>query len=253
MSTATRWSSSRPAARRTPARRRSRKSRRSSTSATITGATFGTGNVLGLPVYVRQPGQHAGRVRERREHEAGRPRFYIPVRDRGRPTFCRRHRPETSGVLRSTATSTQLRCIVAGSGDDWRNAITVEDQYGQHGHRPAVVTDRQLPTRSWRSRAATRRPRRASSTTVVAKGDRIGRDSGRRVRDCRRHQRCAGGRGQHGVQGTLVTGLTTAATATSNDVRGTYAPRTAPDGATRYALLVQLVDPDFLGQTPYAG
>jgi hypothetical protein len=56
-----------------------------------------------------------------------------------------------------------------------------------------------------------------------------------------------------GLQGTLVTGLTTAATATSNDVRGTYAPRTVPDGATRYALLVQLVDPDFLGQTPYSG
>lgn len=54
--------------------------------------------------------------------------------------------------------------------------------------------------------------------------------------------------------GTLVAGLLSAASdATSADVRGTYAPSVAPDGANRYGMLLALADPDFLGQAQYAG
>ena len=54
--------------------------------------------------------------------------------------------------------------------------------------------------------------------------------------------------------GTFTAGLLSAASdATSADVRGTYAPSVVPDGANRYGMLLALADPDFLGQAQYAG
>lgn len=47
--------------------------------------------------------------------------------------------------------------------------------------------------------------------------------------------------------GTAVAGVTTEATATTGDVRGTYDPNTAMDGATNIRLMVALTDPDFKG------
>lgn len=54
--------------------------------------------------------------------------------------------------------------------------------------------------------------------------------------------------------GTLVTALdnNTASTATTADVRGTYDPDTACDGATHFALLVRQVETKDLGNAQYA-
>lgn len=52
--------------------------------------------------------------------------------------------------------------------------------------------------------------------------------------------------------GTLVAGATAKPTATTGDVRGTYAPSTAPDGSNTYELVLALGDPDFLGQTQFS-
>ena len=53
--------------------------------------------------------------------------------------------------------------------------------------------------------------------------------------------------------GTIVAGVTSAATATTGDVRGTYDPDTAADGSTAFALLVSLPDPSGQGVPQYAG
>ena len=56
-----------------------------------------------------------------------------------------------------------------------------------------------------------------------------------------------------GVDGTFVGGVTTAATGTSGDTRGTYSPATAPDGTIGYAMAAILPDPSDDGVAQYAG
>ena len=53
--------------------------------------------------------------------------------------------------------------------------------------------------------------------------------------------------------GTIVAGVTTAATATTGDVRGTYDPNSAANGAKAFALLAALPDPVGQGVPQYAG
>jgi len=53
--------------------------------------------------------------------------------------------------------------------------------------------------------------------------------------------------------GTLVAGVSSAATATTGDVRGTYAPLATPDGQTEITLLIAEPDPTYLGVSQYAG
>lgn len=58
-----------------------------------------------------------------------------------------------------------------------------------------------------------------------------------------------------GSAGTFAAGLAanTASTATTADVRGTYAPNAAPDGSKAFSLVATLPDLDFLGNNQYAG
>jgi hypothetical protein len=53
--------------------------------------------------------------------------------------------------------------------------------------------------------------------------------------------------------GTLVAGVTTTATATTGDVRGTYDPNSACDGAKAFQLVIAVPDPAFKGVAQYAG
>lgn len=58
-----------------------------------------------------------------------------------------------------------------------------------------------------------------------------------------------------GSAGTFAAGLAvnTPATATNADIRGTYTPNAAPDGAKSLSIVVNLPDPTFLGNPQYAG
>lgn len=58
-----------------------------------------------------------------------------------------------------------------------------------------------------------------------------------------------------GSAGTFVAGLAvnTVSTATTADVRGTYDPNSACDGAKSFSIVALLPDPSFLGQDQYAG
>jgi hypothetical protein len=55
------------------------------------------------------------------------------------------------------------------------------------------------------------------------------------------------------TDGTLVAGVSTTPSATTGDVRGTYDPNSAADGAKVFDLLVALPDPKYKGVAQYAG
>ena len=55
------------------------------------------------------------------------------------------------------------------------------------------------------------------------------------------------------LDGTFVAGVTTAATGTTGDTRGTYTPSTTPAGTAAYQLLVNLPDPSNAGVPQYTG
>lgn len=55
------------------------------------------------------------------------------------------------------------------------------------------------------------------------------------------------------LHGTFVAGVTSAATGTTGDVRGTYTPQTTPDGATAFEMLVWTADPGNRGVPQYNG
>lgn len=59
--------------------------------------------------------------------------------------------------------------------------------------------------------------------------------------------------GAAATAGTLVAGVSTTGTATSGDVRGTYDPNAACDGAKVFKLIVALGDPTYKGISQYAG
>jgi len=58
--------------------------------------------------------------------------------------------------------------------------------------------------------------------------------------------------GAAATAGTAVAGVSTSATATTGDVRGTYDPNAAADGAKVFELIVALGDPDYKGVAQYS-
>jgi hypothetical protein len=59
--------------------------------------------------------------------------------------------------------------------------------------------------------------------------------------------------GGNATAGTVVAAVTSVATATTGDVRGTYDPNSACDGSKAFELLVLMSDPTDLGVDQYAG
>lgn len=59
--------------------------------------------------------------------------------------------------------------------------------------------------------------------------------------------------GAAAAAGTVVAGVSTKATATTGDVRGTYDPNAAADGSKVFKLLVATGEPNYLGVDQFAG
>lgn len=57
--------------------------------------------------------------------------------------------------------------------------------------------------------------------------------------------------GAAATAGTVVAGVTTTASATTGDVRGTYAPNSNPDGSKAFELIVALRSPEYRGVTQF--
>lgn len=55
-----------------------------------------------------------------------------------------------------------------------------------------------------------------------------------------------------GTAGTYVKGITAASTATTGDVRGTYAPNSAPNGSRSYQAIIACPDVSYLGTKQFA-
>jgi hypothetical protein len=59
--------------------------------------------------------------------------------------------------------------------------------------------------------------------------------------------------GANATAGTFVAGITTASTATTGDVRGTWAPNGTPNGTINFATVLLLDDPNARGNPQFAG
>ena len=59
--------------------------------------------------------------------------------------------------------------------------------------------------------------------------------------------------GTTATAGTFVAGVSSAPTATTGDVRGTYDPNSATDGAKHFVLYMAISDPAYTGQVDFAG
>jgi hypothetical protein len=59
--------------------------------------------------------------------------------------------------------------------------------------------------------------------------------------------------GTTATAGAFVAGVSSAPTATTGDVRGTYSPNTPPDGALHFVLYMAISDPAYTGQTDFVG
>ena len=215
-----------------------------SSSASITGATIGTGNVLGLPVFIPDVSailaemengvnvKPAGKVFlpwevEATELAAGTPEYIVSPVD---------------GYIDQQRGIVGVAIVTGGDITTEVNGVAVTGLTLTAANSDAAGT-----------RYADRPTTPRSSTTVVAKGDSItvtpaaAFNGGGSVNGVLEIE-------PSGLQGTLVAGqLAAAQSGTTGDVRGTYTPRTTPDGSVRYALLLALADANFLGDDQYAG
>jgi hypothetical protein len=216
------------------------------TSATVTSATIGSGVVLGLPCYVpsasyvfaelkngvvlpRRPGTVyiTGRMLEAAVDAGTATNFASPV----------------AGTIRKLTTTASATVTTGG-------AFTVEVATVAVDGLSVVVADASSEG-DVDSDVATL----GHATTTVAVGDRIeivpaaGFNASADFDYVLEIDTSAAGM----LSGTFVAGVTSAATATTGDTRGTYSPLTAPDGVTAYALLAAILDPANQGVDQYTG
>jgi len=212
--------------------------------ANVTAATIGTGDVLGLPMFLRD----ASVIVDQRQNgvsvaPAG--RVFLPFSFTGTqldtPTPMELVSPVAGRVAAARAS-----VITAGTTG---GAITFEvDTTAVDGLTLTVADGAAAGTRYHDVPSS---PTHAS--TAIAIGSRIevipaaGFNSSGPIQGMVEIE-------AHRAMGTVLAGNASAAqSATSGDVRGTFAPLTDPDGSVSYELVVALPDPDFLGFDQYAG
>lgn len=212
-------------------------------STAVTGATVGTGDVLGLPVFLPSV---ANVLMELKDGVAVSPprRIYIPWEI------------EATELAAGTAEQLVAPCpgYIAGIRAICQEAINtggdITVKIGTTDVTGLTISPASSDTAGTRYSDTPTTAR--SSTTVLAAGDRI------QIVPAAAFATAGAVNGvleieTDGVVGTLVAGSTSAASATSGDVRGTYDPVDACDGATAYMLLVSLTDPSSKGIAQYAG
>jgi hypothetical protein len=213
-------------------------------SANVTALTVGTGNVLGLPVFLGSVNQI---VDERMNGVSISPpgRVFLPFSFTGAQLDTPTPMELVSPVKGRTA-GARVSVITAGTTG---GAITFEND--------TVLVDGLTITVADAAAAGTRYADTPSSPTHASTALSIG--SRIEVIPAAAFNGSGAIQGlieieAEKVQGTVVVGNASAAqSATSNDVRGTYTPTWTPDGALSAELLVVLPDPDFIGFDQYAG
>lgn len=216
------------------------------TSATVTSATVGTGVVLGLPAFVpdasyilaelkngvalpRRPGVvYVSGVITEAKIDAGTSEFVVsPVAG-----AIRKLTTVVQGTVTTGGTITPKIATVAVDGlavviADGAAAGEIDSDVATLGHASAVV---------------------AVGTAIELAGD-AAFNASADIHYILEIDTSAEGN----LSGTFVAGVTSAATGTTGDTRGTYSPLTAPDGTAGYKLAVMLPDPGNQGVPQYVG
>ena len=211
-------------------------------SANVTGATVGTGNVLGLPVFLPSASNVRDEIVDGYSIMPGKfvslP-FVIGATALAAPTDIEIVSPVRGYVSRLR---TIVNTAIVTGGD-----VTVKVNNAAVTGLSVTIADSAI-----KGTAQTDTPTTAhDSSTVVAPGDRIQIVSSAGFN---------GGGDVNGTveietvpQGVVVAGSVAKATATTGDVRGTYTPTFTPDGTASIALLLALPDPGDKGISQYAG
>lgn len=215
------------------------------TSANITSLTVGTGDVLGLPVYVDKIGRIIGEFKDdvlipniggkivylqglalEAAVDAGTGlNFVSPV----------------AGFVRKVSTIAQTGITTGG-------AVTAE--IATVAINGLSVT---IANSSSEGDVDSDTPTKDHATTAVAVGDRIEVQFDAALNASSDLMIVIEIEATYALDGTFAAGVQTAATATTGDVRGTYDPSTACTGAISFALLALLPDPTYKGVNQYDG
>ncbi len=218
-----------------------------SSSAAITSAIVGFANVLGLPFYVDDANKVVGEMLSGIALPRKPGRIYVPWEI------------EQTELLAPTAE--QIVCPVAGWIAEVRGivqgavttggAITVEINTVAVTGLTFTIADADAAGVRYSDTPTTRH----GSTTVVAVGDAMTITPASAIATAGQLNGMLGidvsAAGQ--LDGTFVAAVNTTPTGTTGDVRGTYAPSVACDGALSYQLLVACFDPANLGVGQYIG
>jgi len=211
-------------------------------SANVTSLTVGTGDVLGLPFLLKNGNQVVKELEN--GYQVNAPgRVFLPF--------------EIEQTELLAATSEELVCPVAGFISRLRGivqgAVTTGGDVTVEVNTTAVdgltITIANADAKGTRYSDA---PTLRHATAAVAVGDRIeiqpasAIDTAGQLNGVLEIETA-------GLTGTLVVADENAPTATTGDVRGTYDPLTACDGATSFGLWMLSIDPTRLGADNYDG
>lgn len=220
-----------------------------SSSASITSAIVGQGDVLGLPVSIRKAGQIIAEYQDGQVMGKGSPpltRVYFTM-DEVALLLGTTSSPEMISPITGTISKlgVQLRKAVTTGG-----TVTVKVATTDVTGLTVTVANSDAEGTAYTDTPTTP----GDASTVVNKGDRI-------------QVVCADAFATAGdlegwiditptddcAYGTFVAAVGTLATATTGDVRGTYVPGVATDGTTGFKLLCMLADPADIGVAQYTG
>lgn len=211
-------------------------------SVAITSATVGTGDVLGLPVYIANEAQVLGEMLDGAllPREAGISRMDTMLKSLGGSATVYTAAPVAGSLTRI---DTVMQDSIAGAD------ITI---------KPVVAgaTQADLILSMSGSGGGVMDSLTMASATVTALGVVNLAVSGGSSTDPTDVLFALTYEPDNLFNGTIVAGVTTTPTATTGDVRGTYDPALACDGATNFQLLVSLPDvtaPRVYGVSQYAG
>ena len=216
-----------------------------SSSASITSATVGTGDVLGLPVFLPAAANVLGELVDGVLQTAARSNVYLQGVateaniDAGTSLFLV---PPVSGTIKSVTTVAQGTITTGGTITLAQAAVAV-DGLGVVVANGAAAgeVDSDTPTVGHASAAVV-----AGVAIEVIFPAAFNASADMHI--------IIEIEPTVGLEGTLVVGNASAAqSATSNDVRGTYDPFNACDGALGFSLLVQLSNPTYRGEAQYDG
>jgi hypothetical protein len=216
------------------------------TSATVTGATVGTSDVLGLPVFVEKAGQILGELKDgvllaRRSGVVSLQAFqseaavdagagaYVVSPVAGRIT-------KASSVVATTVTTGGAIAVAVNSTAVDGLSIVVANSAA------AGEVDSDTPTAG-------------HASALVAVGDTINftPEAAFNAAGDMMYTVEIDVDGTTLLDGTFVAGVQTLPTGTTGDVKGTYDPADACDGSLQFALIARLPDPTYKGVDNYDG